>query len=148
MHCPSPCLKPRNRSAILEIFRQIRKSRKPFSYSEPNSFHISSPHYFNCNFYYAFPFKRDGSFVSPALTALPRWVSAVSINVIRFGFLGLFEKLRKATLCFVMSLSLCPSVCPHGANRLLLDGFSWNFVFEYCSKICRENSRFIKIGKE
>jgi len=27
--------------------------------------------------------------------------------------------------------SLCPSICPHGTTRLLLEGFPWNFVFEF-----------------
>jgi hypothetical protein len=46
----------------------------------------------------------------------------------------------------------CPSVhlsiCPHGAIRPPLNGFSWNFVFEYFSKIFPGNSRFIKIQQE
>jgi hypothetical protein len=41
-----------------------------------------------------------------------------------------------------------PSVLPHGKTRLLLDGYSWNLILEYFSKICPENSRFIKIGRE
>jgi hypothetical protein len=39
----------------------------------------------------------------------------------------------------------CPSILP---SAFPLDGFSWNFVFDYFSKICRENSSFIKIGQE
>ena len=39
-------------------------------------------------------------------------------------------------------------VCPHGTTRLPLDGFSWNFVFEYFSKNRWESSSFIKIGQE
>jgi len=54
-------------------------------------------------------------------------------------FLGAFSKLRKATIGFVMS------VLPHGTTRLPLDGVSWNLIFEDFSKICRENSSFIKI---
>ena len=38
-----------------------------------------------------------------------------------------------------------PSVGPHGTTRLPLDGFSWNLILEYFSKICRENLNFIKI---
>ena len=41
-----------------------------------------------------------------------------------------------------------PSVFPHGKMRLQLDGFPWNFVFEYSSKIRRENLSFIKIVQE
>jgi len=43
--------------------------------------------------------------------------------------LGTFAKLRKATIRF----ATC--VRPHGKNRLPLDEFSWNFIFEYYSKI-------------
>jgi len=33
--------------------------------------------------------------------------------------------------------SSCTSVCPHGITRLPLDGFTWNLIFEYFSKIYR-----------
>ena len=46
------------------------------------------------------------------------------------------------------SLVVCPSVLPHGTTGLILDGLSRNFVFEYFSKICQENSSFIKIREE
>ena len=42
---------------------------------------------------------------------------------------------------------LC-DVCPHETTRLPLGGFSWNLIFEYFSKICRENSIFIKIWQK
>jgi hypothetical protein len=45
-----------------------------------------------------------------------------------------------------MSVSL--SVYPPGTTRLPLDGCSWNLVFEYFSKTCRETSSFIKIWQE
>ena len=35
-------------------------------------------------------------------------------------------------------------VCPPGITRLPPDGFSRNLIFEYFSKICRENSSFVK----
>jgi len=41
-----------------------------------------------------------------------------------------------------------PSVCPHGTTLLPLHEFSWNCTFEYFSKICRKNSRLIKIWQE
>jgi hypothetical protein len=50
--------------------------------------------------------------------------------------------LRKATISFVMS------VCPHGTTRLPLDGFWWTLIFETFSKICQENSSFIKIWRK
>jgi hypothetical protein len=46
-------------------------------------------------------------------------------------FLGAFAKLRKATISFVKSV--CPSAWK---NSALLNGFSWNLVSEYFSKIC------------
>jgi len=48
-------------------------------------------------------------------------------------FLGLSAKLWKATISFVMSIH------PDGTNRLQLDGFLWHFMYEYFSKVCREN---------
>ena len=58
-------------------------------------------------------------------------------NAKHIPFLGAFEKLRKATTSFVMSVR--PSFRKHGTTRLSLDGFSCNFIFEDFSKICREN---------
>jgi hypothetical protein len=48
------------------------------------------------------------------------------------------HKLVKATVSFVMSVHL------HGTTRLPLDGFWLNLILRF-SKICRENSSFIKI---
>ena len=45
-------------------------------------------------------------------------------------------------------LSVRPSVCPHGTTRLQQHGFSWNLIFEYLSKICRENASFSKLWEE
>jgi len=45
-------------------------------------------------------------------------------------------------------LTSCPSVCMHENTRLSLDGFFWKLVFEFCSKICRDSSCFIKIWQE
>ena len=43
---------------------------------------------------------------------------------INCDFLGAFAKLRKETLCFIMSVrpSVCP-VHPHGTTRFALDEF-------------------------
>jgi hypothetical protein len=60
------------------------------------------------------------------------------------AFLGALVKLRKETISFAMCLSVRPSVRPHG-NRLPLNGFSRNFIFQHFSKICLEDSSFIKI---
>ena len=58
---------------------------------------------------------------------------------------GPLAKLRKAIVSFVMCLSVCLSVRPHGRPRLPLDGFSWTLIADYFSKVCRENPSFIKI---
>ena len=48
-------------------------------------------------------------------------------------FLGAFEKFRRATISFVISLRLSvrPSVRPHGKTRFQLDTFSLNLIFTY-----------------
>jgi hypothetical protein len=62
--------------------------------------------------------------------------------------LGAFAKLWTANASFVMSLFVGSSILLHGTMRLPLEEFSWNLIYEYCSKISRENSSFIKIGLE
>ena len=57
-------------------------------------------------------------------------------------FLGAFIKIAKSDY---MLRHVCLSVRPHGTTRLPLEGFSWNLIFQHFSKICRENSSFIKI---
>jgi len=42
----------------------------------------------------------------------------------------------------------CPSAHFHGPSPLPLDGFSWNFIFECFSKICREYSSFITTRRQ
>ena len=54
-------------------------------------------------------------------------------------FLGAFAKLRKVIIGFVVSVHPCRTY------QLPLDGYYWNSIFEYFSKICRENSSFIKL---
>jgi hypothetical protein len=54
--------------------------------------------------------------------------------------LGAFaKKNRKATISFVMSV--CPSVHTEQLSSQHRE-FSWNFIFEYFMKICRQNSKF------
>jgi hypothetical protein len=50
------------------------------------------------------------------------------------SFLGAFAALRKATVSFFIA---------HGTTRQQLDRFSWNLIFEDCSKICRESFTFL-----
>ena len=65
---------------------------------------------------------------------------------------AVFAKLQIATMCFVMCVRLCLPVCssvrPHGTTRLPPEEFPWNLIFEYFSKICRENSIFITTWQE
>jgi hypothetical protein len=48
------------------------------------------------------------------------------VQAVMATLLGAFAKLRKTTISLVMSVRL--SICPHGATRLPLDGFSWTFM--------------------
>jgi len=60
--------------------------------------------------------------------------------------LSAFTELQKAT-SFVMSV-VCLFVCPFvriEQVQLPVDGFSSILIFEYFSKICRENSSLIKM---
>jgi len=43
---------------------------------------------------------------------------------------GAFAKFRKKNI-FSFVVSVHPSVCPNGTNRLQLDGFSLNLIFVY-----------------
>ena len=45
----------------------------------------------------------------------------------------------------ILILYVCTSVRPHGTTLIPWEGFSWNLIFEYFFKTCRENSSFIKI---
>jgi len=60
----------------------------------------------------------------------------------------IFRQIRKIAKKVYKIRHVCLSVSPHGATRLLLDGFSCNFTFRYFSKIFLQNSSFVKIGHE
>jgi len=70
------------------------------------------------------------------------WIKIYHDKCHFMNFAGSFVKLRKAVINFVMS------VCPYGTTRLPLEGILLHLIFEYFSKICRENSSFIKTGQE
>jgi len=53
---------------------------------------------------------------------LTRVLKEVTLVAAKYLVLGVFEKLRKATISFVISVRL--SVRPQGITRLPLDGFS------------------------
>jgi hypothetical protein len=55
------------------------------------------------------------------------------------------RRVRKIKKSDTSCLSVCLSVCPHGTTGLPLEGFSRNLILECFSKICRNNSSFIKI---
>ena len=59
----------------------------------------------------------------------------------RMRFLGSLTKLCKATIRFVMA------VRPQGTTVLPLDGFLWNLIFDYFSKMYRENEVSLKSYK-
>ena len=86
--------------------------------------HLNTHCSFNFNFDYVFPFKLDCSFMFPLLTALPRWVNAVSIDVFWYGFLDPFWKNCERWLFASSCLSVCPSV------RMEQLGSSWTYFHE------------------
>ena len=61
--------------------------------------------------------------------------------------LWIFRRVHKIAKKRILDAS-CMSVCPYGLTLLLLEGFSWNFIFEYFSKNCQENWSFIKVGQK
>jgi hypothetical protein len=81
-----------------------------------------------------------------ALKHLNGLVFIIRIECVLFevwtSILDVFAKLRKTSISFVMSSR------PSGTTRLALQGFSLNSTVSYFSKICRENSGFIKIQQE
>jgi len=59
-----------------------------------------------------------------------------------------FAKLQKSTVSYVMSVA-CLFVRPPGwYHSAPAEGISWNFIFDYFSKFCRENSSFLKVWKK
>jgi len=85
--------------------------------------------------------KTKGS-LSQVYEIWSRYASLCTIN----PFLDAFAKLRKETISFVKSVR--PYVLSHGTTRLPLHGVLWNLIFDDFSKICGENSSFIKIWQE
>jgi len=65
-------------------------------------------------------------------------------NLHTAGFLGAVAKLQKTTTDFVI-VCLSVAVSFRETSLLQLDGFSWNFIFDYFSKICWENERLAEI---
>jgi len=67
---------------------------------------------------------------------------------IRKNKLHFVRRVRKIVKTDYWLRYVCLSVRPHGTTRLTLDGFSRNFTCGYLSKICPENSNFIKTGQK
>jgi hypothetical protein len=57
--------------------------------------------------------------------------------------LSALEIMKKAIISFVMSVCVCVRL--RRTNRLPLEGFSWNLIFEHFSKICPDNSSWTRI---
>jgi len=71
--------------------------------------------------------------------------------LLRQPLLCAFAKFGEAIISFVMSVSssVCPSVCLSAWNNSAhMDAFSWDLIYEYFWKICRENWLLIKIWQE
>jgi Na+/H+ antiporter NhaA len=92
-----------------------------------------------------------GEIVQPQFAVAQRVATEIYISVVECGlmllivvglFLGAFCKIAKSDYYL---RHVCLSVRPRGITWLPLNGFSRNLIFEYFSKICHENSSFIKI---
>jgi hypothetical protein len=59
-----------------------------------------------------------------------------------------FKHFHKISRSDYQLCHICLPVRPHGTTRLPLDGFLWNLIFGNFSKMCLENSSFIKIWQE
>jgi len=55
-----------------------------------------------------------------------------------------FRRVRKLAKDDYWLRHVCQCVCPRRTTLLPMDEFSQNLVFQHFSKICRENSSFIK----
>jgi hypothetical protein len=97
-------------------------------------------------------FRETYSCLNPSITRRRLCPPTVSVHVAynKMGWvLGAFANWRKATLGFVMSVSPPVSLCARMLTpRLSADGFSWNLMLAYVSKICRESSISTKIYQE
>ena len=76
-------------------------------------------------------------------SATIRSMCILCINALFPIGLDAFAKLRKTTVSFVVPA--WPSVCHQETTRIPLDGFSWHLTLENFSKICWNNSGFIKM---
>ena len=58
--------------------------------------------------------------------------------------LSCFKRVRKTVKSDYYLRHVCLSARPHGTTLCSLNGFPWNLISKHLSKICRENSSFIK----
>jgi hypothetical protein len=74
-------------------------------------------------------------------------------RLIYFVVSSTFTEWQIVTISIVMfvwlsvGLSVCPSEGRYGTTRYLLQGYPWKFIFEYFSKICRDNSIFTNLTR-
>ena len=85
-------------------------------------------------------------FITGLIFPGPQFSTIRSISFMIYGrciVLGAFAKSKKATISFVISVR--PSVLTSVQTELCTqrDGFEWNSIFEYFSKICQEDSSLI-----
>jgi len=85
--------------------------------------------------------KNDWSFTSISL------VCFLNMDMYHFTFSGVFVYIaERAYLLNYFCPSVSPTVCPNVSARLLLCGYSCNFIFETFKKICRETPNLAEIG--
>jgi len=107
-----------------------------------------------CRIFRTYSVRTDWSFATVALLIIRGPCHALFATnkqiISKFDITCYFRRVRKIAQKLTISAvaSVCSSVRPHGTTRLPLDEFLWNLVFEYFSKICRQNSSFIKVWQE
>ena len=85
---------------------------------------------------------KPSSFQIPCLNYLSHSCLHIALSYTVLYIILLLVDFRKIEKNDYLLRHVCPSAWN---NRLQLDGFSRNLIFEHFSKNCRENSSFIKI---
>jgi len=74
--------------------------------------------------------------VKPKIHGIVLWIHG-DLGFEFFGFLDARSQNCEKRILALSCVSVCLSACPHRITRLPLDGFSWNLMFEYISKLRR-----------
>jgi hypothetical protein len=88
------------------------------------------------------------SALSISNTRVPTYLPVWMLTTVRTSNIAIFRGVRKIAKGDYGLCHVCLPLRPHWTTRLPLDGFWWNLISVYFSKIYRENSSFVKIWQE